>query len=130
NNLNTWKVMLLSVIVMLLLVPFLLWCLSFIFPDLLSRFIDSVLPYALEMIYNFLQSGKLSTVSTDKLSKMYFSVPYDTLLFGDGHWNDPDGVGYYMQTDAGYMRHVLYFGLFPSMILYALYVFLFSRIMF
>jgi hypothetical protein len=85
------------------------------------KFIDLIIPYAFEFIINFNDSGSFDTVSTDNIARMYFNINEDTLLYGDGYWKK-DG-GYYMGIDAGYMRQVLFYGIFPSLFLYSLYVY-------
>ncbi|HEJ9541414.1 TPA: hypothetical protein SMN08_002177 [Proteus mirabilis] len=74
--------------------------------------------YAFQPIYKFLETGSFSVSSTEKLQGMYF-LPNDTwtILFGDGKYTNIDNT-YYMHTDAGYMRFMLYFGLFGSFIPY------------
>jgi hypothetical protein len=91
-------------------------------PDIEATFSNSVIPFAFEMFINYQENGSASTHSTDNLNAMYFAVPFKTFLFGDGYWKDENGIGYYKNTDAGYMRHILYYGLFPSLILYAFYL--------
>ena len=44
------------------------------------------------------------------LDDMYFPIPFSTFLIGDGCYTALDG-GYYMSTDAGYMRNLLLFGI-------------------
>ncbi|HGS4678910.1 TPA: hypothetical protein ACMDOI_003028 [Vibrio cholerae] len=64
------------------------------------------------------------TSSTDELYKMYFMPPNDsTWLWGDGRY--VDGAGYYMHTDAGYMRN-LFFGGLPFVIAVIAYACLFA----
>ena len=76
-----------------------------------SWFID----YATSFISNINWSDPLSsTSSTETLSKMYFELTPKQLLVGDGLY-DINGH-YYMGTDAGYMRTVLYFGI-PGLVL-------------
>jgi hypothetical protein len=89
---------------------------------------DTVLPYAFEMFLTFAETGELSTRSTDKTAAMYFPVDTRTFLWGDGFWDNPLGYGYYMNTDAGYMRHMLYYGAFVSLVLYAYYLMCFSML--
>ena len=47
---------------------------------------------------------------------MYFSMPLITWFMGDGHFLNEHG-GYYKYTDAGYMRMILYGGVFISILL-------------
>lgn len=51
--------------------------------------------------------------STDHLETMYFMPEPFTILFGDGKYTQGDL--YYKETDAGYMRHLLFGGL-PTML--------------
>ncbi|MBL0578953.1 hypothetical protein JD491_15225 [Aeromonas caviae] len=64
------------------------------------------------------------TSSTDELNTMYF-MPNDgtTWLWGDGRY--VDGEGYYMGTDAGYMRN-LFFGGLPFVMAAIVYACLFA----
>ena len=57
---------------------------------------------------------------------MWFSVSKSTLLFGDGFFRNPFGDGHYMHTDVGYMRHILFYGIIPSSLLYCFYLLGFS----
>lgn len=64
------------------------------------------------------------TSSTDQLGQMYFMPTNDlTWLWGDGRY--VDGGGYYMHTDAGYMRN-LFFGGIPFVMAVILYACLFA----
>lgn len=68
------------------------------------------LTYATSFFLNLNFSDILSsTSSTETLSKMYFELSPSQVLVGDGLY-DINGA-YYMGTDAGYMRTVLYFGI-------------------
>lgn len=67
--------------------------------------------YSLEFVYNFLESGEITTTSTSKLfENMYFEISTRTFLIGDGYYTNADG-SYYLRTDAGYMRNLLYGGI-------------------
>jgi len=73
--------------------------------------------FAFEFVYNFINEGEFSTSSTDVLfNRMYFEVSLKTFFIGDGFYTGPDG-SYYMHTDAGYMRNILYFGVIGLIIL-------------
>ena len=48
---------------------------------------------------------------------MYFVPEVNTLLWGDGYYTNTDGT-YYMHTDVGIMRSVLYYGIIGSIIGY------------
>ncbi|MFW5803702.1 MAG: hypothetical protein ACOCWG_00560 [bacterium] len=83
---------------------------------------QSVIPYAFEFFINFSEDGALTTASIQKLNEMYFDVSSKTFFLGDGYWDDPVDDASYKSTDAGYMRHLLFYGFFPSFILYAFYL--------
>lgn len=73
--------------------------------------------FAFEFIYNYLEEGELRTDSTDVLfNRMYFKIPLKTFFIGDGLYTNSDG-SYYMNTDAGYMRNILYFGIIGFLLL-------------
>lgn len=76
-----------------------------------------VLQWAMEAITSILNTGEISSSSYDKLQKMYFVPKIRTLLFGDGQYSGSGG-GYYMNTDVGLMRNILYFGVCGTFILY------------
>lgn len=90
--------------------------------------IDALSVYS-EWIFEFVSingdSISLSnTSSTDALKKMYFMPTNDwTWVWGDGRY--VDGEGYYMNTDAGYMRN-LFFGGLPFVFLVIAYTFMFA----
>jgi len=76
-----------------------------------------ILPWAFEMFINFHDKGNLETSSSNVLKSMYFPVSVKTFFFGDGKYFNPDG-SYYMHTDAGYMRMMLYYGVIGSLFHY------------
>lgn len=97
--------------------------LYFAFPDI-QPFID----WLLEPVFNFVEKGTFESASTNQLGRMYenFSPSEKTLVFGDGYWLGLDGSGYYGRTDVGFMRNILYGGIFYTGLLYSLVlVFLF-----
>lgn len=71
---------------------------------------DQLIPFAFEFIYSYLDSGVFRTSSTDILQSMYFPIEQLTFLFGDGVFTNIDG-SYYKNTDAGYMRALLFGGI-------------------
>lgn len=74
----------------------------------------------LEEFINNIQHGRLSFgESGDTLTDyMYFLPDNDfTILFGDGYFNTRDGA-YYMSTDAGFMRTMLFGGVVIAMFIY------------
>ena len=75
--------------------------------------------WAFAPIINFINTGELYTGSSDIVfEKMIFMPEIKTLLFGDGYYTDIDGSGYYKSTDVGFMRPILYYGLFFTIIGY------------
>lgn len=79
-----------------------------------NRYID----YAFQPILNFINTGSFSVSSLNSLSNMYF-FPENTATWfiGDGKYTSDDGF-YYKNTDSGYMRFLLFFGLIGSFIPY------------
>lgn len=58
--------------------------------------------------------GMFRTTSTDSLKSMFIPIEPDTFFIGDGIYTT--ATGYYMKTDSGLMRPILYAGL-PCLIL-------------
>lgn len=122
-NKNALKSILILVIMIFIFVFLIIIILRNYYPETYEILILHIIPYAFEMFINLYDSGSMSTHSTEILSHMYFPVDIETFLFGDGYYKNPNGYGYYMGTDAGYMRQILFYGIFPSMILYSFYAF-------
>ncbi|MEZ9864924.1 hypothetical protein [Vibrio breoganii] len=99
---------------------------NLIFDDLIT-YIEKPINFAFEMVFNLIETGELSTRSTDVLQSMYFPLELKTLLFGDWRYSDVYG-GYYMQTDSGYMRNILLFGTVPLIFLFIADAILLHRI--
>lgn len=89
---------------------------------------EVIVPYAFEAFINYLDSGTLETSSTNTLQQMYFPIDFNTFFWGDGYYRDPSGVGFYMGTDAGYMRQILFYGIFGSALLYLFYFKLMTKV--
>jgi hypothetical protein len=55
--------------------------------------------------------------------QMYFDLTAHQLILGDGRYTEYNGL-YYMHTDAGYMRNILFFGIsgMIALIIYQLYL--------
>jgi len=66
---------------------------------------------------NLINTGTFRTHSLDVLFNMYFLPETTTLLFGDGKYLTSSGH-YYMGTDAGFMRLMLYSGVFVQSLVY------------
>lgn len=82
--------------------------------------------YSMEPILNFINEGKLSSTSTDTLYNMYFPLTEQQFIIGDGRYMDREG--YYMATDAGYMRFALFYGMFFSFFLYFYFLFFIYKV--
>jgi len=85
----------------------------FLIPEDVSYSLQSkVFPWAFEALYNYFDNSTLETASSNRLQEMYFEFNnYTTFMIGDGYMNDPIGNGYYMNTDAGYMRQIFSYGI-------------------
>lgn len=61
--------------------------------------------------YNLITKGSFNNYSANRLlNEMIFMPSRKTLLFGDGRYTDVGTGLYYMSTDAGFMRQVLFWG--------------------
>ena len=88
---------------------------------------EDLIKWAFEIFINLNDSGSLETASTDKLYDMYiFPDTVKTWLIGDGKSVNEYG-GFYMFTDAGYVRSVFYWGLIGTAIFIAVQYSLYSR---
>jgi len=72
---------------------------------------NQLLPFVFEAVYNYIEDGSTSTSSGEVLDNMYFPISFITFLFGDGRYTGADGA-YYLHTDAGIMRNILFYGIF------------------
>ena len=99
-------------------------------PDIRDLITEKVLPWAFELFINSQEGNGAETQSTNQLKDMYFDISNSTFLMGDGYYRDPnDSAAYYMGTDAGYMRQILFYGIFGSLILYSFYFFIFKNML-
>lgn len=115
-------------IIILLLVTFNLIFAS-LSTDFKELFIDKIAPWAFEMFINNQEGNGFETNSSNNLKEMYFNVPLGTFLIGDGYYADPqDKSLYYLGTDAGYMRQLLFYGIIGSSILYFFYLLIFYKL--
>lgn len=79
------------------------------------------LQWAAELLINLTEGKGTEVSSLSKLQDMYFMPSIQTILFGDGRYSGA-GEGYYMNTDAGLMRGILYFGIFGVVAVYAMMI--------
>lgn len=61
--------------------------------------------------------------SSDNMMSMYFLPNENTILIGDGRFQEDDGH-YYMRTDVGVMRHMLFYGVVGQSLGYLIYIIL------
>ena len=96
-------------------------------PETIDAVTQILIPFAFEPFINLLERGELTASSFEATQDMYFLVPESTFWFGDGRWLSLSGkpYNYYMRTDAGYMRHMLFYGAIISLIFYVMYVVVF-----
>lgn len=69
--------------------------------------------YTFELVKNVVTGKGIKTTSTDKLIKMYdIDFSGKTFFIGDGKYTvyENEKARYYMHTDVGYYRKILYFG--------------------
>ncbi len=78
--------------------------------------IHNLLNFTFQNIFTLLEEGSMKTSSMESLDNMYFTIEPLTFLFGAGQYVTKDG-GYYMSTDVGYMRVILYMGVIGLMML-------------
>lgn len=74
--------------------------------------------WAFSAVLNLIHTGKFQddTGSVETLlDRMYWMPEMKTFLLGDGYYNGTDGL-YYMHTDSGIMRLMLYFGIINYLI--------------
>lgn len=67
--------------------------------------------WALEPLRNYFEAGTISSHSTSTLADMFFLPELRTILFGDGRYISDDGL-FYGDTDSGFMRQMLFGGIF------------------
>lgn len=85
-----------------------------------------MISWVAELFLNYIDSGKLTTSSTESLKALFFLPSDNTILWGDGKYLI-DGV-YYKQTDVGYLRVLLYGGIWGSVLLYLSFASLFAMV--
>lgn len=113
----------------LLLLVLLIIYYNFLLNTNIKFYIENIIvPYAFEAFISYFETGTLETTSTNVLREMYFPIDIKTFLIGDGHYVDPSGIGFYMSTDAGYMRQILFYGILGSLLLYVFYYKLWYRV--
>lgn len=102
---------------------FIILGLSFMVITVLKEYNEQINVYytwALGPVINFFETGHFNSTSSDRMFDMYFIPSFETILMGDGHYVGFNGIGYYMSTDIGLMRPMLFYGIFNQFIGYLL----------
>lgn len=81
-----------------------------------------VLKWALEPILNFQENGSFTTNSSSYITNYYYMPSLETFYWGDWVYTNKDG-SYYMHNDAGYMRMLLFMGIYLSISFYIIFLF-------
>lgn len=86
-----------------------------LFPSAYKDRMNTIIRFGFEFVYNYAESGKLETSSSNGLLRMYNKIPHNlkTWLIGDGFYRNPENPtrGYYMGTDIGFVRIIFCVGL-------------------
>jgi hypothetical protein len=93
----------------------------FLFLSFLRQFNDTLASWydwMMQPFMSLIESGTIQTSSTDTLWGMWFIPDPIMILFGNGFYTSPVTGNYYMQTDVGFLRPMLFFGLFFTIILF------------
>lgn len=78
--------------------------------------------WAFSIIDGLLSKKGVTDYSVTHMFKdMYFMPSLKTLIIGDGMYIEESTGRYYMHTDVGFMRAILYFGVFGCLLNYALF---------
>lgn len=78
----------------------------------------SSINWMFEGFFNYLNTGHFSTSSTNQLAKMYIKPNRNTFWYGDGLYTTM-GM-YYMKTDVGFLRPLLFWGIWGEILYYLL----------
>lgn len=90
---------------------------------------ERIVPWAFELFIRKSEGNVAQTQSTEGLKEMYFPISSNTFWLGDGYYQNPyDPALYYMGTDAGYMRQILFYGIIGSVLLYLFYIWVFMNL--
>lgn len=93
----------------------------FLFLTFLQQFsstLSSWYDWMMQPIISILQTGTIQTSSTDTLWTMWFIPDPGMLFFGNGFYTSPMDGNYYMSTDVGLLRPILFFGIVYTVLMY------------
>lgn len=81
--------------------------------------ISYIYKWSFEPLLNYLSEKDFSSSSSDRLFEMWdIQINFSTFLFGDGRYSSMSGIGYYKSVDPGPLRFILYWGIFPTILIY------------
>ena len=124
NDIVNRRIFTIKILLILLFFIYILSILTSYFNlDVIDSVYNKILPFAFEIFYNYFINGNFSTTSSNDTLQMYYPITGDTLFFGDVKYSY-DQYFYYGDTDSGYMRPILFFGLFGFIpwVFYFLYI--------
>lgn len=102
-----------SIVLVGLFIAFIIFMVNFYYTN--DDF-NMLIHWTFQNVFNYMETGSAQSTSTETLKHMYFPIEFGTFLFGDGMYDMPDG-SYYMATDAGYMRIVLFMGIIGELLM-------------
>lgn len=118
NKINV-KLFLLSLLIFIVIIV------CYVFYNDLSKEMDYLIKWGTEVFRSLFSTGESHKIhSVEILGKFYWLPEMKTLLFGDCLYIGDKGFSYYKNTDAGYMRMLLYMGAIMSSVLY-FFIFIF-----
>jgi hypothetical protein len=93
--------------------------------------VDRVFPWAFEFFFQQSESGKLETLSTNRLLEMWEErkkiTPY-IFFVGEGFFTDPITGAYFHRVDVGYLRNIFYWGILGTSVIYLYQISVFNYI--
>ncbi|MDM1545269.1 hypothetical protein HX037_05150 [Ignatzschineria indica] len=129
-DLKLSKKSIIALILLVLAIPFFIALSSR--SESISIFYSRSIPWAAEIFINLFSGKGVQTDSTDHLLNQMYFLPdtLKTLLIGDARMYREEG-GYYMSTDAGFIRQIFSYGLIGmiiSFIVYGYVLFIISKV--
>ncbi len=81
------------------------------FPNIYTSLEEKVFPFVFEFYYNYENSGRFETGSTNVLIDMW-KTDFDPnkLIFGYGYFTDPYTGAYFKKVDIGILRNLFFWG--------------------
>jgi hypothetical protein len=85
--------------------------------------------YFMWPIKTYMNSGNFNTSSTDNMLRMYDELEIKNLFSGDGRYTKENSDGYYGSVDMGYLRMILYYGVFGMIIIFFIQFLLLNKLL-